>query len=101
MNSLEGSIKKWEKIVAGKGYDHGTLNCPLCREFMSDNCDGCPVQEATGEPGCEGTPYDEWNWHFNDLPVPVGPDRRVTDETTRALAQAELDFLRSLRGRTA
>ncbi len=36
--------------------------CPFCREFKEpaddgEDCDGCPVKEATGEPGCRNTPY--------------------------------------------
>ena len=33
--ALEGSIKKWEDIVAGKRGDRGSRNCPLCREFQA------------------------------------------------------------------
>lgn len=28
--ALKGSIKKWEDIVGGIGYDDGADNCPLC-----------------------------------------------------------------------
>lgn len=64
--ALQGSIKKWNKIAAGKLEDEGIHNCPLCKIFHSRHvpwgakCRGCPVEVNTGRPGCYGTPYDEW-----------------------------------------
>lgn len=94
LTALRGSIQKWEAIVAGTGADHGMDNCPLCQEFaVTDHafraCHGCPVKARTGQSNCKGTPYIDW---FDE----TNPDGRVTDERTKALAQAELDFLRSL-----
>jgi len=47
--ALEGSIKKWENIVALKGGDNGVVNCPLCQEFYAgpedgESCDACPIR---------------------------------------------------------
>lgn len=87
LKALKGSIAKWEAIVAGTGTDEGPRNCPLCVEFWGDYCKGCPVRDKTGHHGCIGTPYAEWE------------RADVTAATTPALvalAQAELDFLRSL-----
>lgn len=91
LTALRGSIKKWEEIVAGTGADFGMDNCALCQMFADDDdiCAKCPVKEKTGKPGCGGTPYNAWS----QATVFGG---RVTDERTKALAQAELDFLRSL-----
>ena len=89
--ALEGSIAKWEAIVAGTGTDEGIDNCPLCQVFFYEQdasgelCEGCPVKEKTGQTGCEGSPYEDWR----EIPYIYG------DEAKR-LAQAELDFLRSL-----
>lgn len=100
--ALNGSIcNKWEKIESGIGYDAGAANCPLCRAFHPDaivekRCAGCPVKEHTGRVLCRGTPYETWARHFSALKIYPGLRRRVTDDETRALAQAELDFLRSL-----
>ena len=61
--ALEGSIRKWEKIVAGTGVDMADENCPLCQLF--ENCqdgEGCPVDNETGD-GCAGSPYDDWSKH--------------------------------------
>lgn len=89
--ALRGSIVKWEAIVAGTGEDHGADNCPLCRMFLySDDglCSGCPVADRTGEIGCAGSPYEAWD--------ETNIRGTVKTEADRALAQAELDFLRSL-----
>lgn len=89
--ALEGSIAKWEAIVAGTGTDEGIENCPLCKVFYFERdatgelCAGCPVKEETGQAGCEGSPYDEWRDIFDE-----------DDGDIKRLAQAELDFLRSL-----
>lgn len=58
-NALEGSIHKWEQILAGAGVDDGINNCPLCQLF--DNCRGCPV-DYTGHTGCSGE-YSAWHYH--------------------------------------
>lgn len=62
--ALEGSIRKWEAIVAGTGTDKGGRNCPLCQMFNRDNkthCVGCPVREHTGLAACRNTPYEPWD----------------------------------------
>ena len=100
--ALEGSIAKWEAIVAGTGEDDGPQNCPLCHEFFDEldargrACSGCPVRMATGQTGCEGSPYDDWCdlFYATDHPPHV-PMKAETLEQQR-LAQAEVDFLRSL-----
>ena len=89
--ALEGSIAKWEAIVAGTGTDEGTENCPLCQLFfdkrdpMGDYCEGCPVKERTGQTCCEGSPYQEWS-----------TNPYASEDEAKRLAQAEVDFLRSL-----
>lgn len=91
--ALEGSIRKWEAIVAGTGADHGSDNCPLCQMFATNpklRCVGCPVMAMTGALGCENSPYDELESHR---------DHCEADECAecRRLQIAELDFLKSLR----
>jgi hypothetical protein len=90
LKALKGSIKKWEKIVAGTGMDEGTANCPLCQLFFYPRglfgkpCAGCPVSEKTGWSYCTGTPYHEYVGAVENL------------GTERGAAKAELKFLRSL-----
>lgn len=95
LEALKGSIEKWEKIVTGKGIDLGSANCPLCMIFLEDRCAGCPVAEKNGTDSCEKSPYISWyehgNWeHEQNRHIEPG-----CSECTR-LAQAELDFLKSL-----
>ncbi len=88
LKALNGSIKKWEKIVAGTGMDGGPLNCPLCQLFFwNTDCEGCPVMKRTGNWCCEGTPYDEWLDATTGLAEPP---------RLKAIARKELRFLRSL-----
>src|SRR5262245_65088865 len=88
--ALKKSIRKWEQIVAGRAYSKGPENCPLCKLFWipipggvgglaPESCIGCPVYEDTGEPGCIGTPYEDYE-----------------NDNTQENAEAELEYLRSL-----
>jgi hypothetical protein len=92
--ALEGSIAKWERIVAGTGYNMGAANCPLCQIFNhhcdddgSHYCDDrCPVKIKTGRNFCEGSPYDEYEGGLFG-----------TKEEETEVAQRMLDFLIGLR----
>ena len=96
LKALEGSIKKWEKIVDGTGVDEGGSNCPLCKLYH--RCNPCPVAETVNKKGCCGTPWVEWRIH--------GFKRHTTGffcfslkvecPTCKRLAQKELDFLKSI-----
>lgn len=105
LTALQGSIKKWEEIVAGTGVDGGVDNCPLCKEFSeatdssaegwrADGCHGCPVAIKADENGCGNTPYTKWANKFDWDEYPRR--HKATTPALVALAQAELDFLRSL-----
>jgi hypothetical protein len=90
LEALKGSIEKWRKIVEEKGEDRHCQNCPLCQLFHGDDdCNGCPVQEATRRPHCAHTPYYEYA-ELSDL-----YGRASTTDAMNA-ARAELEFLRSL-----
>lgn len=94
--ALRGSIKKWRAIEEGRGADEGISNCPLCKEFITSQCDGCPVDVASGGSGCGGTPYDgfyEWNRLRTNAFEVLNP--RVHTKGVR-LARAEREFLESL-----
>lgn len=97
LTALQGSIKKWEGIVARTGVDDGQDNCPLCQKFanLDDECNGCPVREKTGHMLCMHSPYDDWTdaaWDHH------GRNAEFTASTPELveLAKKELDFLRSL-----
>jgi len=84
--ALEKSIKHWETVVEDpKGTLVGWRDCALCQLFNTDsppavNCKGCPVADKVGAISCRNTPYENFRWNM-----------------TVENAQAELDFLISLR----
>lgn len=98
LKALKGSIVKWKKIVAGKGLDLLTYNCPLCKLFYSNkHCSACPVVDEVGAHWCEKTPHTAWVDHRYDF----HPDKKTLRvfkgcPDCKRLAQAELDFLISL-----
>jgi len=64
--ALEGSVRKWRKIVKGTGVDMGIDNCPLCKLYYkpdctiwSQRCKGCPIFIDTSMPACYKTPMDD------------------------------------------
>lgn len=85
--ALEGSIKKWEGIVAGTIDDEGSANCPLCKLYLLGGRENagcsptCPVKARTKKDYCDGSPYL------------IFIDNGEKDEDARAM----LDFLKSLR----
>ena len=100
--ALEGSIRKWEEILASRKKEGGISDCPLCPQFRGPSgiwhCDGCPVRAASGKAFCEGTPYEDWSHHQKCRRRDGNRNAyRATDKRSRELAEAELDFLKSLR----
>lgn len=91
LEALRGSIAKWEAIVAGTGEDLGPENCALCQEFITNDCEGCPVYQATQRVYCMSTPYGYYTEGWKAFHIEGRKDIDLT-----ALAQAELDFLKSL-----
>ena len=85
--ALEGSIAKWQRIVDGSDIDRGASNCSLCSlfYFQFQQCNGCPVSEATGDICCRHSPYVDYKTALRNT------DPRVID-----FARKELDFLKGL-----
>lgn len=97
LKALEGSIRKWERIVQAKGKDNGRDNCPLCKLYYDEDCEGCPVMKKIGSGCCEGTPYSDWSVHHNDKHPDKIPYKVELDcARCNLLAEKELRFLRSL-----
>lgn len=97
LEALKGSIAKWEAIVAGASGSQGSDNCPLCAEFYKNDCAGCPVADQAGEIHCRRTPHYEWTNVDRVLENGWGGyDFDNSPADALRLAQAELDFLRSL-----
>lgn len=91
---LKESIAHWTRMRTDHTISEtpfGT-DCPLCSRYCKSSygkCEGCPVEEATGQANCAGTPWRvASNAWFHAL--------RRNDSAWRKAAQAEIDFLRSL-----
>jgi hypothetical protein len=99
--ALEGSIKKWEKIIDGTASDKGTDNCSLCQRFMLDcqtiNEEKCPVYEVTGKKYCKNTPYSDWMVAVRKRDKKMNAyGAKATDDQTVMCAVLEVEFLKSL-----
>jgi len=59
--ALLGSIAHWDRLAHGIDTDTSGGSCDLCELFLQErsaiDCDGCPIQRATGLSGCNGTPW--------------------------------------------
>jgi hypothetical protein len=94
LTALQGSIEKWKRVLAEEIVGDGYEDCPLCALFhplsvdiglsSPDACNGCPVKEKTGKSLCTGSPYEGYAEALDN------------EEDTGEMAEAELDFLRSL-----
>ena len=92
--ALQGSIKKWEKIVYFNGEDDGVSNCPLCELYYDDECEDCPVVIfGGGGSDCENTPYYTWTDHHRKVHNTTFPHHVKCDECEK-LALDELNFLK-------
>jgi hypothetical protein len=60
---MEASVRKWNRIIEGKGSDGGVLDCPPCRIFYILVCVGCPIAKYSGKKFCKQTPYGPWYHH--------------------------------------
>lgn len=89
--ALEMSIQKWasiEKFIKqGKRVfnDRGPRTCALCGLYRDADCEGCPVEERTGQKCCDGTPYEELGYKMFSHPMEL------------EMVSEELEFLKSLR----
>lgn len=70
LTALGESVDFWKLVSEGKKESDGTKTCPLCKLYHCMICDhlgneevsciGCPIFRKTGEIGCKGTPY--WDY---------------------------------------
>lgn len=98
LNALNGSIAKWKAIVGGAGTDQGPDNCPLCKLYHDNGCTNCPVSKIVLDDFCRRTSYIDWyRHHVNNHPYDgYGCIPHLDCPDCLRLAQAELDFLKSL-----
>ena len=60
LSALRSSIAKWEANAKVSSFSKAQIfndTCALCELFYYENCSGCPVQEETGLPFCEDSPW--------------------------------------------
>ncbi len=65
--ALEGSVEKWDDILEGEGEDMSDMNCPLCKLHLQESTTKCPkciVCKETGETGCKGIGWHNWQMHI-------------------------------------
>ena len=91
---MEASVRKWEKIIAGKGSDGGVLDCPPCRIYYFLVCTGCPIAEYTGKRFCKGSPYPAWYWHQIQAHDKIL--KKVYCSECRRLAENMRDFMEEI-----
>lgn len=100
LKALKKSIAHWEENVAAETPDDASTaadDCALCAEFNSghtDQCNGCPVRNATGYRCCVGTPY--MAAHTALSAWRQEPQNAELQAEWRTAAQAQFDFLKSL-----
>ena len=97
MKAMNGSVEKWQKIVAGEGVDGGEDDCPLCILSIENGCEGCPVSAHTKRTRCRNTPYQEWFDHVDDFHWREDMPYKVHCATCLSLANDQLRFLEMVR----
>lgn len=103
LTALRASIEKWRSYAGEKPQEEISLtisSCPLCVLFRLKRpyCCGCPVFEKTEKVGCEGTPFVAAEDAFDEWTFARLEEREMQsyEETFRAAAKAEANFLESL-----
>lgn len=105
--ALEASILHWQENVKAETPGEvrlGVSDCALCDLYSppcADECKGCPVSEKAGDVCCRKTPYSAaytaWiSWKYTN-PNSDGDTLLAARDEFRKAAQAEVDFLISLR----
>ena len=103
MTSLGLSIAHWERNAAATTFGDikmGIDHCALCQDYHDDSCEGCPVRERTGQVYCGNSPYIEAvraHERLEELIRANDPEVQRAWEKWRAAAEAEVEFLKSLR----
>jgi hypothetical protein len=91
---MEAAVRKWDRILAGKGSDGGVWDCPPCRIFYMLFCVGCPIASYTGKKFCRRTPYGPWYHHQNNVHGYV--IKKIRCPECRSLAEAMRDYMQEI-----
>jgi len=90
---MEAAVRKWERIIAGKGSDGGVWDCPPCRIYYMLFCIGCPIAAYTGKKFCQHTPYGPWYHHQNDHGYMI---KKIRCPECERLAMAMRDYMQEI-----
>ena len=71
LSIMEASVRKWDRIIAGKSSDGGVLDCPPCRLFYILVCTGCPIAAYTGKNRRVLDDSQHFACHFHNDPIGV------------------------------
>ena len=91
---MESAVRKWNRILAGKGSDGGVWDCPPCRIFYMLFCVGCPIASYTGKKFCQRTPYGPWYHHQNNVHGYV--IKKIRCPECRRLAVGMRDYMQEI-----
>lgn len=91
---MEAAVRKWERIIAGRGSDGGVWDCPPCRIYYMLFCVGCPIAAYAGKKFCRRTPYGPWYHHQNDAHGYL--IRRIRCPECERLAIAMRDYMQEI-----
>ena len=91
---MEAAVRKWDRILDGKGSDGGVWDCPPCRIFYMLFCVGCPIASYTGKKFCQRTPYGPWYHHQNNVHGYV--IKKIRCPECRRLAVAMRDYMQEI-----
>lgn len=100
ITALKKSIKVWERRAAGENIQPNQANCPLCVRFdpsrfifechIKSTGERCPVYAKTGRRQCKGSNYFAFASYWEIIA------NKPKSKRLKALAQKEVDFLKSL-----
>lgn len=89
---LKETVAHWEQVLLGKETG-SALTCPLCKQYQSSNCSGCPIQQETKLSDCRATPWEKWH-EYHAYRVLRMAD--TNDDESKRLTIAEINFLKGL-----
>ena len=78
-------LARLKRIAEGLATDDGPDGSPLCRLFLHDNCEACPVKLQSGYSDCRLSPYAEWARHQSETHFKLEPPYRIECDHCRYL----------------
>lgn len=89
---IEKSVAHWERLSEGIDEGVGADTCAFCKKYNSwggaaveEDCVGCPIAYVTGKAICEGTPYIDANFCYDEYGVNSKEFKRAAKKMTTFL----------------